>query len=261
MTKPASQLYRVNHQDLASQLSKAIDQGCSQCNTAPVVFFRADDIAIPSHNFTFLIQSFTKNQLPLCLATVPTWLTSNRLSELQTLTGASTNQWYWHQHGYVHRNFESTGKKQEFGPARKTNEVEQSLKSGKLRLNSLLGKLNQPVFTPPWNRCSEATLQALQSLDFKAISRSKGATPPTQPGFTDFQVNVDLHTRKEESPELSLNNLLAELEYSLASGMCGIMLHHQRMNRRAVDFLNILLECLKKQKKISFVHFGDLIGS
>ncbi|BHH84401.1 polysaccharide deacetylase family protein [Desulforhopalus sp. 52FAK] len=245
--------------DVESRIQKAIEEGVHQIDGKATVFFRADDIGIASLNFTQLIDCFTQHKLPLCLATVPTWLTPSRLAELQSLTGISEHQWYWHQHGYVHRNFENTGKNQEFGPARNYEDVLTSLTNGKQRLDSLLGPLNKPVFTPPWNRCSAETLQALKFLGFKAISRSRGAKPSTLPPFPDLQVNVDLHTRKEPLAEESFQNLLEELKRSLSSGNCGIMLHHQRMNKRATEFLDILMKCLKKQQNISFVHFGDLI--
>ena len=260
MTKPSSQIYRSTLSEVEKLLTFAIERGCYGCSTTPLVFFRADDIGIPSNQFIQLIEIFRKHQLPLCLATVPTWLTANRLSTLQQITGNSKKQWYWHQHGYVHRNFEQIGKNQEFGSVRNYSDITSSLKKGKNRLNLLLGTLNQPVFTPPWNRCSMETLQSLKKLGFKAISRSRGAKPPTSPTFPDFQVNVDLHTRKESHAEQGFLNLLGEIEQSLATGSCGIMLHHQRMNIRAVTFLDIFLQCLKNQPRISFVHFGDLLS-
>lgn len=260
MTKPSSQLYRVKLTEVKTRLQHAIEKGCSKSQSQPLVFFRADDIGIPSLYFHDLITSFRKTRLPLCLATVPAWLTTDRLRELQLITGTSEQQWCWHQHGFVHRNYENTGKKHEFGPTRTSHETLTSLKNGQHRLDTLLGALNQPFFTPPWNRCTTDTIQALQTLNFKAISRSKGATPATPSDFPDFQVNVDLHTRKEQNGDECFDNLLDELEQSLAFGRCGVMIHHQRMNKRAVDFLNILLQSLKEQPAISFVHFGDLLG-
>jgi hypothetical protein len=238
----------------------AIEKGCQKSSARPVIFFRADDIGIPSRQFSQLIESFNRHRMPLCLATVPGWLTVKRFEELKTLTGVSKEQWCWHQHGYVHRNFEPIGqKKQEFGPSRIAVEIAASLAKGKNRLDSILGDDNQPVFTPPWNRCSQETLDALQKLGFKAISRSHRAKPQTTPDFPDFQVNVDLHTRKESSPKEGFYNLLTEIEQGLGSGCCGIMLHHQRMNNRAVALLDTLLSCLKQTPHVSFAHFGDLL--
>lgn len=261
MIKPASSLYSssVGHLDLNNKIATHIDRGCQQSTTLPSVFFRADDIGIPSRRFEQLIECFRKHNLPLCLATVPAWLTETRLKELRRLTGANNSQWCWHQHGRVHRNFEKTGKKQEFGSARAKSDIHASLCRGKERLEHLLDRDFHPVFTPPWNRCNSDTLQALADLSFKAISRSKGARPKTIDQLPDYQVNVDLHTRKEIQPYLALENLLTEIELGLATGLCGIMIHHQRMNRSALQLLDILLGHITSNRALYPVHFADLL--
>lgn len=259
MTRAVSSLYLVNHDKAAARIARRIEAGCERATRQPLVFFRADDIAIPSRSFTDFIALFRNHSLPLCLATVPTWLTDKRLTELRLATGPATSQWCWHQHGYVHHNFEPSGKKQEFGPARGRAELCKSLAQGRDRLVQLLGHDFCPVFTPPWNRCGETTLQALLDLRFRAISRSSGARPAAPAALPDFQVQVDLHTRKEPSPDLAFTALLNELEGGLASGRCGIMIHHQRMNARALQLLDTLLALIKRQPAIIAVHFGDLL--
>ena len=258
MTKPASALYSVSHSGIDKIIGSTIDKGSQLSTSRPLVFFRADDIGIPSHRFQQLIECFQKHKLPLCLATVPAWLTETRIKELRLLTGEESSQWCWHQHGRIHRNFEKTGKKQEFGPTRTKSDIHTSLATGRERLEQLLDRDFHPVFTPPWNRCSSDTLQALADLGFKALSRSKGARPETLPNLPDYQVNVDLHTRKETEPHLALENFLAEIEQGLASGLCGIMIHHQRMNRSALELLDILLGALQSNRKLLPVHFGEL---
>jgi len=259
MTKPTSPLYAVSHDEASKRIARQIERGCERAAGHPLVFFRADDIGISSRSFSELIESFKKHAMPLCLATVPAWLTEKRLTDLRKVTGAGSSQWCWHQHGYTHRNFETSGKKQEFGPSREPVELTRSLKQGRDRLARLLGPEFLPVFTPPWNRCSGSTLQALAELGFKAVSRSRGARPETVAALPEFQVNVDIHTRKEQSPLPAFANLLTEIEEGLASGRCGIMIHHQRMNRRALHLLDILLEHVQNNRTIIPVHFGDLL--
>ncbi|MGB3209670.1 MAG: hypothetical protein WBB19_03100 [Desulforhopalus sp.] len=258
MIKPASSLYFVNHLDLGDKITAHIDTGRHQSKNKPLVFFRADDIGIPSRSFQELILCFRKHGLPLCLATVPAWLTEKRLEQLHRLTGRDSSQWCWHQHGRVHRNFEKTGKKQEFGPARSKIDIHTSLAKGRKRLETLLKKEFSPFFTPPWNRCSSETLQVLADLGFRGVSRSRGARPEPPPALPDYQVNVDLHTRKEIDPHLALNNFFMELEQGLSSGLCGIMIHHQRMNRSALELLDLLLGLVKENKDILPVTFNDL---
>lgn len=259
MTKPESPLYAGRQPEAGRTIAERIDRGCSRSVSRPLVFFRADDIGIPSLRFTQLIRCFQKHSLPLCLATVPAWLTDQRLAKLRQVTGTATSQWCWHQHGQVHRNFEHEGKKQEFGPARSPEIIRSSLVQGRGRLEQLLAKDFLPVFTPPWNRCGETTLQTLADLGFLAVSRSLGAFPQTLPGLPDFQVNVDLHTRKESSPLQSFAKLLGEIEEGLASGRCGIMIHHQRMNGHALELLDLFLEKVAGNRQVLPVHFGDLI--
>jgi len=261
MTKPLSSIYTVAHSQIRRKLMRSIDKGASSSQTKPILFFRADDVGIPSNSFHQLILSFHKHNLPLCLATVPTWLTPKRLHKFSMFMEPESSQWCWHLHGWLHRNFEVSGKKQEFGPSRNSDTISDILHKGRTRLETLLGENFHPVFTPPWNRCSQITLTSLTNLHFKAISRSTGAHPKTPATLPDFQVNVDLHTRKEISPEHGLENLMTELERGIASGQCGIMIHHQRMNKRALHFLDLLLKIVRQDQRIDILHFNDMTGS
>ncbi len=249
--------------DLELQLTSAIKSGLAlrdnQQHPASL-FFRADDIGVPSYKFTRLIELFQKYETPLCLATVPSWLTKSRFKQLQSLTGKSSSLWCWHQHGRLHKNYEQEGKKQEYGPARPKKTIFHDLKQGKERLELLLGDNFEPFFTPPWNRCSIDTLISLRELGFKAVSRSESAKPGSTNILPDIAVNVDLHTRKPASPHRQLNGLLDELQETLAAGLSGIMIHHQRMRDNDFIFLDILLSIFKQQSMVRTVTFAQLVG-
>ncbi|HIP40413.1 MAG TPA: hypothetical protein EYG88_13745 [Desulfocapsa sulfexigens] len=253
-----STLYTNLPHDTGQRLQMAIDRGLTNGTGTSQVFFRADDIGVPGKQFSRLIRLFCDNNLPLCLAVVPTWLTDTRFQSLQNLTGQSTAQWCWHQHGWLHKNHETSGKKQEFGPGRSGAEQLRDLKNGKKRLTKIMGKSFAPYFTPPWNRCSMETLQGLQALRFKAVSRSLKATPPAPPALPDLHINIDLHTRKEKDPEIALKALLKELELGMQSGQSGIMIHHQRMNQPAFDFLSLLLQIIASHQRLSPVRFQEI---
>jgi hypothetical protein len=209
------------------------------------VFFRADDIGVPGRSFQRLIQIFQQHGTPLGLAVVPTWLTPARWERLQTLTRDGTGLWCWHQHGWRHCNHEAAGKKQEFGPARPPERVSTDLRRGRERLEELMGPAFYPAFTPPWNRCSAEALTMLQQSGYHAVSRSAGSLPAAPSGLPDLAVNVDLHTRKEPGADLGWQGLQADLQAAIATGRCGIMLHHQRMNETAAAFLDALLAALR----------------
>jgi len=124
-----------------------------------------------------------------------------------------------------------------------------------------MGEDFYPVFTAPWNRCSSTTLELLVELGYHAVSRSRGSLPPPPDGLPDFQVNVDLHTRKELEAEEGWNGLFGDLKGALLSGLCGIMIHHQRMNGAAFAFLEVLLQKLSSHQSLPIVHFKDLVGA
>ncbi|MCK5070043.1 MAG: polysaccharide deacetylase family protein [Desulfocapsa sp.] len=254
-----SALYKKLPHNTKQQLTHAFEKGLSNGTGTANIFFRADDIGAPGKQFDQLIELFQKNGLPLCLAVVPTWLTPTRFTTLQSLTGEKSLQWCWHQHGWLHRNHETEGKKQEFGPARPASSQILDLKRGRDRLRSLMGNNFAPFFTPPWNRCSIDSLNGLESLGFKAVSRSKNAKPVSSSILPDLQINIDLHTRKETDPETSLNNLLKEIEQGLATGTGGVMIHHQLMNREAFQFLNLFFETILSFPSIKPLLFEDLL--
>ncbi len=222
------------------------------------LFFRADDIAVPSNNFSKMMALFQKYELPLCLAVVPVWMTRARWETMGEYNDQG-DLFCWHMHGYQHLNHENRGKKQEFGPSRLSKDLHHELSKGCDRLKSILGNQFTPFFTPPWNRCSMETMQVLKNLGFKGISRSHGSDPDPPYGLEEFPIHVDLHTRKEKEPDKGWDNLFLEFNTGLNSSSCGIMIHHMRMNSSAFIFLEFLLKCLRSYHQIKFVTFSDLI--
>ncbi len=209
------------------------------------IVFRADDIGVVDDNYTRLMHLFSAHDLDLCLAVVPQWMTKERWAAMKPFQ-PERSIWCWHQHGLSHTNHQATGKKAEFGSARTNEAIFQDLAQGKRHLEQILGPLFDPIFTPPWNRCSEATIKALQTLGFSAISRYRDAEPNSMPRLPDLQMNIDLHTRKERNAQLGWTNLLKEFRNGAKSGTLGIMLHHQQMNRNSFYFLERLLLLVQK---------------
>ncbi|BCO07813.1 hypothetical protein GF1_01890 [Desulfolithobacter dissulfuricans] len=224
-----------------------------------VVSFRADDIGRMDPEFITMMELFQLFQTPLNLAVVPRWIDRESWETMDRFHVASP-LWCWHQHGLSHSNHQGPeSKKAEFGEDRAPEDIHRDLRAGRDHLRNLLGDLFCPVFTPPWNRCSQATLESLVSLGFQAVSRFRNARPLPPAGLPDLAMNVDLHTRKENQPEQGMDNLLHELEQAVQTGVAGIMLHHQLMNGSAFTFLEILLETLARAPRIRVLTFHDLI--
>ena len=124
-----------------------------------------------------------------------------------------------------------------------------------------MGDAFMPVFTPPWNRCSSEALDLLSELGYSAVSRFGAKQPMASKGLPDLFANVDLHTRKEKSAKAGWDSLFEELKQAIFTGHCGIMIHHQRMNKTAFEFLDLLLTTLLERKDLRLVHFGHMTKS
>ena len=245
--------------DSTLELERCIDRACSNGDKPVFVFFRADDIAVPGQKFAKMMGLFVRYRVPLSLAVVPAWLTPARWQVLYRYGSSAAELWCWHQHGWRHKNHEQKGKKQEFGSARPPDKIRGDIIRGRNRLEAIVDKAFLPVFTPPWNRCNDSTLQALVALDYLAISRSRGAQPHAPRELPEFTVNVDLHNRKYRRPTAAWKALIEAFYQGIASGYCGVMLHHQWMNDRAFGFLEKMLEMLSTHKQIELVNFRDLL--
>ena len=260
MLAPISPLWRSPPKDLTSRIETCIDAARDEREShASLVFFRADDVAVPGKRFSKLMELFIRRRTPLSLAVVPAWLSSPRWRHLRGFSQKRSNQWCWHQHGWRHVNHEPAGKKQEFGPNRTGSQIKRDLVCGRRRLEAIMEEDFYPVFTPPWNRCGLSTLILLKELGYHAVSRNDGVQPEPPDQLPDFRVNVDLHTRSEQRPAAGWDGLFEDLKKALISGVCGIMIHHQRMNGVAFEFLEVLMGAFSACRDLSLVHFKDLV--
>ena len=260
MSHLPSLLWNAPLQDLKPRLQDCVDQAVDMARLSPVrIFFRADDIGVPGKWLFRLMDLFFDHQMPLCLAIVPAWFNRQRWEVFQKIDAKSPQLWCWHQHGWRHVSHEIQGKKQEFGPHRSIDEIRLDIVRGRKKLEYLMQDRFTPVFTPPWNRCDGRTLSVLRDNGFKAVSRHHHSMPKTGKGFPDLPVNVDLHTRRETTPEEGWQSLWNELKAALSSRTCGVMIHHQRMNPLAFEFLELLLGIMKQNPRILPVHFTGML--
>lgn len=251
-------LWQTLPADWTLQLQTCLAEADRTRSEGTALFFRADDVAVPGRQMARLLEIFTRQAAPLALAVVPTWLTAPRWQALLQMAGNRPDLWCWHQHGWHHRNHEPTGKKQEFGPARPREALAHDLRRGRRRLEALMGSAFTPIFTPPWNRCSEITLALLGEMGYNAVSRSRGSQPPPPPGLADHAVDVDLHTDRSPTAAAGWQRLMDGLRLGLGRPRCGIMIHHQRMNAAAFGFLDTLLEILHRHPRLTLVDVRDL---
>jgi hypothetical protein len=203
------------------------------------LFFRDDDAGWGDARLLALLDRFSTCGLPVDLAVIPLELDAGLARELVARPGVGL-----HQHGLAHVSHEREGRKCEFGPARDLVAQRRDIEAGRERLASTLGDRLDPIFTPPWNRCTAETGQALAELGFRVLSREARAAPLEVPGLLELPVRVDWfahdHGRRLSPPELGVR-IAAALG---AGGPVGVMFHHAAMDdedmRRASDLLGLL---------------------
>ena len=129
-----------------------------------------------------------------------------------------------HQHGFAHVDHERSGRKWEFGPARSRAAQRRDIVAGRERLAELLGDAVDPVFTPPWNRCTATTGHCLAELGFRVLSRESRAPPLGIAGLREVPVHVDW-------VRLAPPDAAERLAAAIRSGApAGVMFHHAEMD-------------------------------
>lgn len=215
---------------------------------APVeLFFRDDDTGWGNDRLRALLDRFAEHDLPLDLAVIPIELDDLLAAELRR-RGAS-QRLALHQHGFAHRNHERDGRKYEFGPSRTLAQQRRDIEAGAARLDELLGDMLQPIFTPPWNRCTADTGRALIDLGFSVLSREWRAPPLDLGGLREIPVRVDW-----VAPELGARLCDAIGE----GGRVGVMFHHAVMDTDDLARADELLALLATHER---VRAGTILAS
>jgi peptidoglycan/xylan/chitin deacetylase (PgdA/CDA1 family) len=214
---------------------------------APVdVFFRDDDAGWGDARLIELLELFAACGLPVDLAVIPGALEPALAGELRDRVSSSGGLVRLHQHGYAHVNHEVEGRKCEFGFSRSGEEQRRDIAAGRERLAELLGDVVDPIFTPPWNRCTPATGYCLADLGFAALSREARAAPLRIAGLRELPVRVDWFAQRH-GVRLTADELSGRLAEAFGSGApAGVMFHHAVMDRvdmrRAGELLRLVAE-------------------
>jgi len=211
---------------------------------APIdLFFRDDDAGWDDSRLAALLDVFQEPLIPLDLAVIPQALTATLAAALQHR--ASAQPLGLHQHGFAHANHEPDGRKCEFGSSRTAEQQYRDIEQGRRRLQERLGSASDPIFTPPWNRCTAATVAALRALDFAVLSRDHGAERLSLGGLGELSVSVDWCRHSDDRNELG-RRIAAALEQHRPA---GVMLHHAVMAEDDLRALRELLDLLQRHDR------------
>lgn len=217
------------------------------------VFFRDDDAGWSNAQLYAMLDEFAKAEIAVDLAVIPAALDDKLADELLSRWQQDEKILGFHQHGYSHGNHEIEGRKCEFGRNRSKPQQKTDLANGKQLLQDSFGRALDPFFTPPWNRCTQATLECLDELAFRLLSRDITAEQFTSPSLTQQPVHVDWSKIIKNSP-----NDLDELGQSIADQLAvneltGIMLHHADMQAVHLQPLAQLLAVISSHHNLRSV--------
>ncbi len=189
------------------------------------VFFRDDDAGWRDDRLRVLLDRFEAAGLPLDVAVIPQALGPSMARELLTRDVAL------HQHGLSHANHETVGRKHEFGPSRPRDVQRADIEAGRELLRERLGDGVEPIFTPPWNRCTADTAHCLAELGFAVLSRESRAAPLGL--LPELDVALDW---------CRLGPDAFAAGFAAARAPVGVMLHHAEMDDDDMDRAGALLE-------------------
>jgi hypothetical protein len=225
------------------------------------LFFRDDDCGWSDDRVLLLLDIFADFGVPVDLAAIPAVLNPVFAQKLSRRMAAHPERLRIHQHGYAHLNHESNGKKCEFGPARDYVAQRSDIENGQRRLAELLETEPDPIFTPPWNRCTSVTARCLAELGFQVLSRDSHAAPLENSGVRELPIAVDwfAHRKKVRLDRMEWGELLAAKLDGEAS--IGIMLHHAVMDTDEMQALAQLLSVLARHANTTCRTMQSLIAA
>ena len=210
------------------------------------IFFRDDDAGWDDQRLYALLNCFRTSKLPIDLAVIPQSISQTLAKSLMARWRRNPFLLGFHQHGYNHINHQREGRKCEFGDTRSQDQQYQDLLAGRLKLEGLLAPALDNIFTPPWNRCSQTTLDSLNRLGFQALSRNHGATPLDAGLLQEIPVAIDWCGIRAQSamPWLDMAKaVVAELRRDTVTPL-GVMLHHAVMDSEDLEHLQAFLQLL-----------------
>jgi hypothetical protein len=214
--------------------------------SAPVTFFfRDDDAGWDDARLFALVDVFARRALPLDVAVIPRSLSAELAASLVSFAGEQRGRLGLHQHGLAHVSHELSGRKCEFGESRDPDIQRRDITEGFELLAERLPGVVQSVFTPPWNRCSQATGQVLRELGFRVLSRHISEEPIAMPGLAEVPVSVDWTFAKRDGRRLTWPELGRLAGERVRSGApVGVNLHHAVMDRQELDLLGEMCDLL-----------------
>ncbi|MDX2032219.1 MAG: polysaccharide deacetylase family protein [Blastocatellia bacterium] len=231
-------------------------------NRAIDLFFRDDDADEDEASLWELADLFLRHRLPLNLEVIPGRMEASTVINLLMRVRRSPELLELNQHGWRHINHETTGRKCEFGPSRSPEAQRADIAAGKARMDEAFGSRWHPVFTPPWNRCTDETLRILDQLGFEVFSRDCGKESVSGYRFREISTSLDLYRWKNGVEMRPAEEIVRELILQFdGPAPIGLLLHHKVMDMTAFAFLDWLLREITMFPNIRVHTFRSLMAA
>jgi len=241
-------------------IRSAVD--CVNAKQEDTLFFiRDDDVGWADDRMSALLDRMFYLDIPIDLAVIPMAATTDTVNLIRRLRHQKSGLLRLHQHGFMHSNHQENGRKCEFGKDRSEKDQKSDIEKGAKKIHAAFGELVDPIFTPPWNRCTQTTVDVLAEAGFRVLSRDATASPLDTKSIRELPITIDWL----KGVKGTLMSATAFLDYACTqiteNKQVGIMLHHELMNKANLNFLTEFLEPLAdcpKAKFCSMAHLGDL---
>ncbi|MEZ5291087.1 MAG: hypothetical protein R2745_08400 [Vicinamibacterales bacterium] len=213
-------------------------------------FVRDDDAGWADDRLAALLDVTDLLGCPIDLAVIPAEATPERAAWLLARKASARARIGLHQHGWAHANHEPSGRPCEFGPSRSVAGVRADLARGGARLRDLFGQAWDPIFTPPWNRCTAVVGPLLVELGVAVLSRDRSAGRLGVPGLLECPVSLDWFAR-DRGVRLTREAWIARAADAVSDGVAfGLMLHHAPTDDGELEALADVLSLLVRHPAV-----------
>jgi hypothetical protein len=227
---------------------------------APVeIFVRDDDGGWEDGRLLALLDLFAEERFPIDVAAIPAATGEALAAELSRRMAFLPLG--IHQHGFTHLNHEPEGRACEFGRARPIESQHSDIRLGRQMLLDQFGAHLDPIFTPPWNRCTVVTALCLRDIGIRAISRDVTAGWLRLDGLVECPIGVDWFARRG-GQRLSRAAWAEVFAGAIdgAAGPLGVMLHHAVMGSDELRAWSGVLRVLAGHSNASGMLMREAIG-
>ena len=242
---------------------KSFLKTCEEKGKEINIFLRDDDIDVDEETLRHLLDISLSRSVPINLEIIPGKLTEAAIRLLKDHKRFFPELFEFHQHGWMHLNHEEQGRKCEFGISRNFDQQFADIQKGKDLLEEIFGERFYPSFTPPWNRCTKDTFNALDQLGFQVLSKDSGNQQISDYNFQEISITLNLYESRKnggglKSPETLIRQLITQIDEDVR---VGILLHHKVMDENAFHFLELLLTELCSSSSVKFHTIRTLMDS